>query len=460
MQILNLEKLLPAGSGYTELKLQENRSTSISFLNGSLTNNGGSSSSGLMCRTYADGFWGMSSSGLINEASMKAVITKARQNSHTLSSRLSFAGGSLPSLSAQGDHLFFTTKNRASTNEKVELLKALDAYIEAKYPDLNSRGVSTSQLDMEKHIITNDGGRLNSMTPRTYVGIWMKIMHEGVPIIHSDYWGGFGEYEDKVLSLEDYQGKIDEIYHELMRKKEAVHARGGSFDCILGSRLAGILAHEAIGHTTEADLVLGGSIAGEYLNQPVASELVTLIDVAHTWNDSICPVPVFIDDEGTLAQDAIIIENGILKSYMHDKESAMLMNLPLTGNARGYEYSDEPLIRMRNTMIKPGISKLEDMIASVEDGYYLIESGSGQADKTSEFMFGVTHGYEIKNGKLARPIKECTISGVAFDLLKTVSMVSDDLYWTGMGMCGKKQPIPVGMGGPALKCKVTVGGRS
>ncbi|HNQ43426.1 MAG TPA: TldD/PmbA family protein, partial [Candidatus Cloacimonadota bacterium] len=295
---------------------------------------------------------------------------------------------------------------------------------------------------------------------RAYVAIWMKIMHEGVAIIHSDYWGGLGEYEDQVLSFEDYTAKIDTIHADLMRKKEAVHARGGSFDCILGPRLAGILAHEAIGHTTEADLVLGGSIAGEYLNQPVASELVTLIDIANTWNNVLCPVPVFIDDEGTLAEDAVIIDSGVLKGYMHDKESAMLMNLPLTGNARGFEYSDEPLIRMRNTMIKPGKSKLENMIASVEDGYYMIESGSGQADKTSEFMFGVTHGYEIKNGKLARPIKECTISGVAFDLLKTVSMVSDDMYWTGMGMCGKKQLIPVGMGGPAIKCKVTVGGRS
>ena len=114
---------------------------------------------------------------------------------------------------------------------------------------------------------------------------------------------------------------------------------------------------------------------------------------------------------------------------------------------------------MRNTAIMPGDSKLEEMIASVEDGYYLMKPGNGQADSTSEFMFAVNQGYEIKNGKLGKAIMDTTISGVAFDMLKTVDMVSDDMTWVSSGMCGKKQPMPVGMGGPALRCKVNIGGR-
>jgi len=130
-----------------------------------------------------------------------------------------------------------------------------------------------------------------------------------------------------------------------------------------------------------------------------------------------------------------------------------------TGNARAYQFSDEPLVRMRNTAILPGTDRLDDMIASIDDGYYLIRPSNGQADSTSEFMFGVTLGYEIKNGKIGRAIRDTTISGVAFDMLKTVTMVSPDMKWLSSGMCGKKQPIPVGMGGPAIKCKVTIGGR-
>lgn len=114
---------------------------------------------------------------------------------------------------------------------------------------------------------------------------------------------------------------------------------------------------------------------------------------------------------------------------------------------------------MRNTAILPGKSSLDEMIASIDDGYYLMNSGNGQADSTSEFTFGVTMGYEIKNGKLGKAIRDTTVSGVAFDMLKTVSMISKDMSWSCAGMCGKKQPIPVGMGGPAIKCKINIGGK-
>ncbi|HIO40301.1 MAG TPA: TldD/PmbA family protein, partial [Candidatus Marinimicrobia bacterium] len=129
------------------------------------------------------------------------------------------------------------------------------------------------------------------------------------------------------------------------------------------------------------------------------------------------------------------------------------------GNARAYAFSDEPLIRMRNTAFVPGTSSLDEMISSIDDGYYLTKSSNGQADSTSEFMFGIAMGYEIKNGEIGRAIKETTISGIAFDVLKTVDMISEEMSWSAGGMCGKKQWIPVGMGGPAIKCKVNIGGR-
>jgi len=145
---------------------------------------------------------------------------------------------------------------------------------------------------------------------------------------------------------------------------------------------------------------------------------------------------------------------------MHNKETAAHFGAEPTGNARAFGFYDEPLVRMRNTAILPGSSKLADMIASVDDGYYFLRSSNGQADSTSEFMFGVVMGYEIKGGRLGRAVRDCTISGVAFDMLKTIDMLSDDMSWTAAGMCGKKQSIPVGMGGPAVKCRINVGGRS
>ena len=228
---------------------------------------------------------------------------------------------------------------------------------------------------------------------------------------------------------------------------------------ILDSDLAGILAHEAVGHTTEADIVQEGSVAGDYVGQQVASELITMIDFAHTHNGETLPVPVYVDDEGVESRDTPLIDKGVLKGFMHNKESAAHFDAEVTGNARAYQFYDEPLIRMRNTAILPGPDKLEDMIASIDDGYYLMWPSNGQADSTSEFMFGVTLGYEIKDGKLGRAITDTTISGVAFDMLKSVTMVSDEMTWGCAGMCGKKQIIPVGMGGPAVKCRIHIGGQ-
>ena len=205
--------------------------------------------------------------------------------------------------------------------------------------------------------------------------------------------------------------------------------------------------------------MLGGSVAAHNLNKRVASDLVTLTDFAHTAFGETCPLPVYIDDEGTEAVDSPLIENGILTGYMNNRESAQHFGMTPQGNARAWLFSDEPLIRMRNTSVHPGKDKLEDMIASIDDGYYLIESNNGQADTTGEFMFGVTMGYEIKKGKLGKALLDTTISGVAFDMLKTVDMVSDKVVWCSSGMCGKKQPMPVGMGGPALRCRVKIGGR-
>jgi len=346
-----------------------------------------------------------------------------------------------------------------SRKELIDFIQTIDSHLKEKYPNLASRAVVSNSLDMEKLLVTSTGSEAYSMIPRSIFYIDMTIVVNGEPINLYDVYGGLGQFEDLFTTPEVMFEQIAKQYKHLMNKSEGIHADAGLKDVILDADLAGILSHEAIGHTTEGDLVLGGSVAGDYLGQKVASELVTLIDYAHTAHGNVCPVPLYVDDEGTVGEDVVIIKDGVLQNFMHNKETALKLEMNPTGNARAFGFYDEPLVRMRNTAIIPGTSKLEDMIASIEDGYYLIKSSNGQADSTSEFMFGVVLGYEIKNGKIGRAIKDTTISGVAFDMLKTVTMISDDMAWSNGGMCGKKQSIPVGMGGPALKCKINIGGR-
>ncbi len=448
-------------TNYTELRYHENRDLKIAIRNGDIVGNSLIAKSGISARVFDRGNWGFSSHPITDNSTVKNVIKTASQNAYTLSDKYK-RDISLPSSSIVNEVNDFTTKNtKLSQKEIINFLKEIDDYILKTYPQLNSRTLSLSSLDMEKYLLTSDGCNTYSMNPKTSLYIILSMMKDGQPTNLLTSYGTekLGQFEDRFTTLSAIQGKIDTQVEELMQKVDGAHANAGIQDVILDSALAGVLAHEAIGHTTEADLVLGGSVAGDYLNKLVADPLINLIDFAHTALGETAPVPVYVDDEGTKAKDVTILKNGELKAFMHNKESAQHFGVPPTGNARGFAFYDEPLIRMRNTAILPGTSKLDDMIASVDDGYYLMAYNNGQADSTSEFMFGCTKGYEIKNGVLGRAIKDTTISGVAFDMLKTVSMISDDMHWTNGGYCGKKQPMAVGMGGPAIKCKVNIGGR-
>ena len=313
---------------------------------------------------------------------------------------------------------------------------------------------------MEKLLKVSDGRDAHILSPRSYIYVFLTAeTPAGAPVELFKAFGGSGTFDVNFTDPAALHNGIDELYERLMQKREGVYADAGEKTVILGGMMTGMLSHEAVGHTVEADLVLGGSVAAHNLNKRVASDLVTLTDFAHTAFGEPCPLPVFVDDEGTEAKDVTLIRNGILTSYMNSRESAQHFGMEPGGNARAWMFSDEPLIRMRNTAVHPGKDKLEDMIASIDDGYYLIDSGNGQADTTGEFMFGVTMGYEIKGGKLGKALLDTTISGVAFEMLKTVDMVSDSVFWCSSGFCGKKQPMPVGMGGPALRCRVKIGGR-
>jgi len=458
--LTNLNQYKNSFKHYTELRVQENRSFRVGFLNGNLVTNDEWIESGVSSRVFKDGSWGFASNAEINNNSIDRVISSSNDNASFLNQKtINKCGILLPEDIFNYEINLSTKKNKNSNGYWIEFAKNLDSYIERKYKKVSSRRITIGNLDMEKSLLTSIGSESYSMTPRALLYIVLTTEVNGQPTELMEVFGGLGQLEDNFTDVESYYPKIDDLVDKLMQKSIGVHAKAGFHEVVLDADLAGILAHEAIGHTTEADLVMGGSVAKDYLNEMVANELVSLVDYAHSIDNKLCPVPVFVDDEGTKAQDVKIIENGILKSYMHNKDSANEFGMNLTGNARAYKYSDEPLIRMRNTAISRGKDKLEDMISSIDDGYYLTKSSNGQADSTSEFMFGVVMGYEIKNGKLGQAIKDTTISGIAFDVLKTVTMISDDMVWSSGGMCGKKQLIPVGMGGPAIKCKLNIGGR-
>ena len=457
--ILTARKSLFASGAHTELRGQLNRTRRAVLLAGNVVQNSRSDISGVSARVYRNGTWGFSSMAEYTPEAAEKVLQAASENADFMDRHVGLGKAALPVFPRS---TFQVSEDIHDPAQKIyiDFSKALDAYIAERYPGLLSRTIIGYEDSMEKLLVTSDGMDCHTILPRSYCYVILTAQTpDGNPVELFKAFGGEGTFDLNFTDPAALYPEIDALYEQLMQKREGVYADAGLKTVILGGMMTGMLSHEAVGHTVEADLVLGGSVAAHCLNRSVASEKVTLTDFASTAFGERCPLPVFVDDEGTPAQDVTLIKGGILTGYMNNRESAQHFGMEARGNARAWLFSDEPLIRMRNTSVHPGSDKLEEMIASIDDGYYLIDSNNGQADTTGEFMFGVTMGYEIKNGKLGKALLDTTISGVAFEMLKTVDMVGDTVVWASAGFCGKKQPMPVGMGGPALRCRITIGGR-
>jgi len=240
----------------------------------------------------------------------------------------------------------------------------------------------------------------------------------------------------------------------------AVEAPTGVHTVVLSNGWCGVLLHEAVGHGFEGDFIRKKtSFYTDRLGQKVASELCTVVD------DGTLPGrrgTINVDDEGTPAQRTVLIEKGILTAYLYDKLNARLMATQSTGNGRRQSFRHIPLPRMTNTFLLAGEHDPEEILRSVPRGLFAKSLGGGQVDTTSgNFVFHVTEGYLLEDGKITRPVKGATLIGNGPEILTQITMVGSDLAFDpGIGTCGKDgQSTPVGVGQPTVRIDaMTVGG--
>lgn len=452
----------PAASDdtYTELRRHAWRKRHVVMVDGNLTTNAHLSEGGLSARAYRDGYWGFASAPDDADPTLAARLRRQAESNASAMARF----GSRPRVALPGGHYrgehVFRGRSAWSQTEVVDYLSALHALCARRYPGLKSMRLMMTDEHHSKWLSTSLGGESLASIQRAALGInFTAVSADGTPVDLTHGLSCKGSLADLPTALDALIPQLDELHRHLMAKREAVPARGGHTTVVLAPELAGMLAHEAMGHPCEADIVLGGAVTRSLMGQRVASDLVSMVDYAHHYRGEEIMSPVYVDDEGTPAEDAVLIERGLLRGLMHSRETAARMGQAPTGSARAYGPSDEPLIRMRNTVIEPGSAKLADMIAGVDSGYLLLKTANGQADSTTEFMFGITLGYEIVAGKLGRAIRDTTLSGSAIKVLQSVDAVSDDMHWVCSGYCGKKQPMVVSMAGPALRAMAHLGGQ-
>ena len=340
---------------------------------------------------------------------------------------------------------------------KVEILKR--GYFAAKEYDRCISQVSGTLLDVDHNILiaNTEGIYAADRQVRTRISI------SAVATVGSEtQTGGFNPGRRMGLEMFDTVDPREVGIHAAKQAVTMVNAGycpAGVMPVAIDNGFGGVIFHEACGHSLEASSVAYGrsQFAGK-LGQKIANEKVTAIDdgtIPNAWGS------INIDDEGTPARKNVLIENGVLKSYMVDKFNGRRMGMESTGNARRQSYAYTPTSRMTNTYIAPGTDSREDIIGSMEYGLYAKEMGGGSVNPvTGEFNFAVNEGYIVRNGKICEPVRGASLVGKGSEIIQNIDMVGSELDM-GQGMCGSSSgSIPTNVGQPLIRVSsITVGGR-
>ena len=343
--------------------------------------------------------------------------------------------------------------------EKVALCERIDAAARARDPRVAQVSVALAASWSVIDIVRADGFVAHGVRPLVRLGVQIVVEQNGRR--ETGYHGLGGRYlYGKLFDEAEWNRAIDVALAQALVNLESVAAPAGEMPVVMGSGWAGVILHEAIGHGLEGDFNRKKTSAfSGRIGEQVATPGVTIVDdgAMDQRRGSLT-----IDDEGTPTRRTVLIEDGILKGYLHDRLNARLMGMEPTGNGRRESFAYAPMPRMTNTFMLAGKDDPDDLLGRVKDGIYAKSFGGGQVDITSgKFVFTCTEAYRIRGGRIAEPVKGATLIGDGPTVLTRVKGVGNDLALDeGIGICGKGgQSVPAGVGQPTLLIDgLTVGG--
>jgi len=340
---------------------------------------------------------------------------------------------------------------------KVALLRLANEVVRAHDPRVTQATVSYSESVQEVLIANSDG--VHRTDTRVRVNFAVHVVARDGAVLESGFEAVRGTRGFEMLSEDAVQGAAQTAARRAVLNVGADPAPAGTYTVVLSSEAGGTLIHESVGHGLEADLNLKGlSVYSGRIGEKVASELITVVDDGR---DPGQRGTAAMDDEGTPTQRTVLIEKGILRTYLSDRKHAEKLGIRRSGNARRENFRHVPICRMTNTMIASGESDPEEIVRSVKDGIFVKKMGGGQVDVVSgNFAFEVTECYRIRDGKLAEPLRGATLVGQGPKLMSEIDMVGWDLGYS-TGTCGKDgQGAPVADAQPTLRIpSVVIGGK-
>ncbi len=339
-----------------------------------------------------------------------------------------------------------------STEDVAEIpLKAYKGAQEAG-PEVADVKATYIALEDEKYFLSSEGSRISQNMTRVMLFCDVIAKHNSTICPASENLGHTGGLE---LFDKTSPGELGrKVAEKAVRLSHVKAPPSGKFTVVIDPKLCATLLHEAIGHPLEADLAMAGGGFGNHVGEVVSSELVTIYDDGYIQNGL---GSFSYDDEGVECTRTVLIKNGVLKSFMHDRTSAAIAGIPPTGNAHAWDYSVEPLIRQTNIGIEGGDYTTEEMVEGIKNGFFLEGTFGGEADTNADFTFGFQSAQKILNGELTDEFKGANVAGNAIEVFKTIDAVSKDAVLRP-GACGKFQFAVQGRVVPAIRCEILVGG--
>jgi TldD protein len=340
---------------------------------------------------------------------------------------------------------------------KAAILRRVDEVSRSVDPRIHQVTAVYSESVQDVVIANSDGLHRTDVRVQLSLGV-IAVARDG-EVLESGFEALRGTVGFELFSDEAVEETARAAARRAALNAGAAPAPAGTFTVVLSSEAGGTLIHESVGHGLEADLNLKGlSVYSGRIGEKVASDLITVVDdgtvAGRRGTQS-------VDDEGTPTRRTVLIERGVLRTYLSDRRHAAKLGTPRSGNGRRESFRHLPICRMTNTMIVPGTSDPAEIVRSVADGIFVKKMGGGQVDVVSgNFAFEISECYRIRDGRLAEPLRGATLVGQGPKLMSEIDMVGWDLGWS-TGTCGKEgQGAPVADAQPTIRIpSVVVGGK-
>ncbi|MCA1818437.1 MAG: TldD/PmbA family protein [Halobacteriales archaeon] len=445
------------GADHAEVRLETVQESRVQLQDGEVRGIVSGTESGFGIRVLVAGAWGFASSNDLAAASWRRAVEQAVRlaKASAAEGRTAVELAAAPRLRGRTDWKPRHDPRDVDVEEKLDLLRRMDKAVRA-LPEIRNVTASYADANVSKHYVDSNGSDVRWSLVRCVAQAHFTARRGGELAGRSTRVGATRGWE--TFAMEDPVEKATRAAQATVAALGARTAKGGRRTVVIDHELAGVFAHEAVGHASEADLIAAGeSCFKGRMGKRLGTTGLSIRDDS-TVAGAFGSFPY--DDNGVAGQSKPILDDGVLVGYLADREHAAALGVQANGAARAQDFHSRPLVRMSNTLIAAGDVPEDEVFADIKDGVYCKGSRGGQVDcARGTFLFNAQEAYRIVDGEVTTPVRDVSLTGDILTTLLNIEALGDTFRLGDPGYCGKGQWVPVCDGGPLVRIqKCLVGG--